>query len=79
MTIPPESVEVGRCYLGDSGQVRRVVRLWPDGRVQYETRSRYQRNAKTWKPGLLDGQAFAATVEREVPCDWTPEADEASM
>ncbi len=76
MIIPPESIEVGRCYLGDNGQVRRVVRLWPDGRVQYETRSRLLRNAKTWKPGMMSGPDFAATVLREVPCNWTPEQEE---
>ena len=78
MTIPPESVEVGQCYLGDNGQVRRVVHLWPDGRVQYETRSRHRRDAKVWKPGMISDLDFAATALREVPCDWTPEADEAS-
>jgi hypothetical protein len=75
MTIPSESVEVGKCYLGDNGQARRVVRLWPDGRVQYETRARYRPNATTWKPGMLSGLAFAVTALREVPCDWTPDTD----
>ncbi len=78
MSVPPESVEVGQCYLGDNGQVRRVVRLWPDGRVQYETRSRLLRDAKVWKPGMMSDLDFAATALREVPCDWTPEADETS-
>ena len=78
MNVPSESIEVGRCYLGDNGQVRRVVRLWPDGRVQYETRSRLLRNAKTWKPGMMSGLDFAATALREVPCNWTPDADGAN-
>ena len=75
MTVPPESVEVGRCYLGDNGQVRRVVRLWPDSRVQYETRARYLSNARTWKPGMLLLRDYASSAQREVPCDWTPERE----
>ena len=76
MTIPEESIQVGKCYLGDNGKVWRVVRIWPDGRVQFEFRSRMQKDARVWKPGMLEGTAFAASAQREVPCDWTPEADE---
>ena len=76
MTIPPESIEAGKCYLADrreAPQVWRVVRIWPDGRVQFEFRSRTQRYAKLWKPEMLEGAAFAASAQREVPCDWTPD------
>jgi hypothetical protein len=38
MSLPPESIEVGQCYLMRSGYVRRVVAFHP-GRVQYETRA----------------------------------------
>lgn len=74
MSISPEAVEVGKCYLGDNGQVRRVVRLWDDGRVQYESRARYLSNAKVWKPGMLSLSDFAVSAQREVSYDWTPEA-----
>ncbi len=76
MTVPEESIQVGKCYLGNNGRVWRVVRIWPDGRVQFEFRSRTQRNAKLWKPGMLEGSEFARSAQREVPCDWTPELDE---
>ncbi len=76
MTIPPESIQVGKCYLGDNGKVWRVVRIWPDGRVQFEFRARTQGNAKLWKPGMLEGPTFSASALREVPCDWTPATDE---
>ena len=76
MTIPPESIENGKCYLGDNGKVWRVVRIWPDGRIQFEFRARTRRDAKVWKPGMLDGSSFAALVQREVPCYWTPKRDE---
>lgn len=75
MTIPPESVEIGKCYLGDNGKVWRVVRIWPDGRVQFEFRARSRGNAKVWKPGMLDAGSFAILAQREIPCDWTPETD----
>lgn len=77
MTIPEETIQVGRCYLGDNGRVWRVVRIWPDGRVQFEFRSRTQKDAKVWKPGMLEGATFAASAQRQIPCDWTPESDEA--
>ncbi len=79
VTIPPESIEVGRCYLGDNGKVWRVVRLWPDGRVQFEFRARSRQDAKVWKPGMLHLRDFAEAVQREVPCDWTPKTDEGSL
>ncbi len=78
MTIPPESIEIGKCYLMKTGQLRRVVRLMPNGQIQYEHRPPHQPNAKTWKPGMQSGRSFADLVEREVPCDWRPEADEGS-
>ena len=76
MPIKPESIQVGNCYLGDNSKVWRVVRIWPDGRVQFEFRSRSVSNAKVWKPGMLEGAAFSTSAQREVPCDWTPETDE---
>ncbi len=76
MTIPPESIEVGKCYLGDNGKVWRVVSIMPDGRVQFEFRARTRRAAKVWKPGMLDGASFAALAQREIPCDWAPEREE---
>ena len=76
VTIPPESIDVGKCYLGDNGKVWRVVRIWPDSRVQFEFRARSLSKAKTWKPGMLLLRDCASPARREVPCDWTPEMDE---
>lgn len=75
MTVPPESIEAGKCYLMETGQVRRVVRLMSDGRVQYEFKGPASPRAG-WRPGMQEGRSFAFIVERQVPCDWTPEADE---
>jgi hypothetical protein len=78
MSIPPERIEVGQCYLTRSGQVRRV-RAFHEGRVQFEARSKPPRPSSrwVWRPGILDPETFAAMIERPVPCDWTPESDEA--
>ncbi len=77
MSVPPESIEAGKCYLMETGHVRRVMRLMPDGRVQFESRMGHQRNPGAWRSGMQDGRSFALLAEREVPCDWTPETDQA--
>ena len=74
MPVPPESIEIGRCYLTETGQVRRVVRFMGDGRVQYEERSAHILQ-KTWTVGMQCTRFFADLVEREVPSHWTPEED----
>ena len=78
MGLPPESIQIGRCYLSEEGRVRRVVGFWPAGWVQYRYRSATPYKRSAWRSGRLSLQMFAATLVREVPCDWTPEADEAS-
>lgn len=75
MSIPPGKVEVGKCYLIGAKHVWRVVCILPDGRIQYEARLGYQTNATIWKFGTVDGPSFTSQVEREIACDWTPEAD----
>lgn len=70
MSVQVESLAVGKCYLVETGRVRRVVRLMPDGRVQFEHRLAHQPNAKSWQPGMQEARSFADQVEHEVPCDW---------
>ena len=74
MSIPLESVAPGKCYLTETGQIRRVLRVLPDGRVQYEYRGAANPQI-LWKDGIQDRRSFASLVEREVPRDWTPEMD----
>jgi hypothetical protein len=78
MSIPPESIEVGKCYLAEGGRdvrIRRVVHILPDERVQYE-----QRTPKShWIPGIQERRSFAAMLLREVPCDWAPGTDEPKL
>jgi hypothetical protein len=68
VSIEPEAIEVGRCSLTDHRTVRRVVRVLPDQRVQYEWRAGHRTN---WKAGILSVREFALAAERRVPCDWT--------
>ena len=74
MGISPESLEVGKCYLTNTGRVWRIIRVMPDWRVLYEQRSR-RGPAKTWQPGMLVALAAEMLIERQVPYDWTPEMD----
>jgi hypothetical protein len=75
MSIPPESIQVGKCYLTTTGQVRRVIRIMPNGRVQYEHRLGHAVLKRQWPSNIAEARTFAFAVEREVPCDWTPERD----
>ncbi len=78
MAVPRESIEVGKCYLTRSGEIRRVLHILPHGPVHYEARRAAVLQAFGWQEGVLELALFAALIEREVPCDWTPGADEAS-
>jgi len=72
MSIPPESIAVGKCYLARSqGSPRfcRVVKVMFDGRILYDQRTR-----SGTRSVVQERQAFARILEREVPCDWVPEA-----
>jgi hypothetical protein len=74
MAIPPKSIQVDRRYLSDNGHVRKVLRITPDGRVHFETRTGRDQS-KRRQSGTQDARSFTCQAEREVPCDWTPEGD----
>jgi hypothetical protein len=74
MGIPVDGIAVGKCFVTEIGQVRRVLEV-KDGRVKYESRG------KTAHGGLwgdittaADGK-FARDVNREVSCDYDRDAD----
>ena len=81
MSIPPESLEAGKCYVTRSKrgvQVRRVLQVMPDGRVRFERRVKGTGGHQwAWMQSLSERRAFAGALEREVPADWTPEMDAA--
>ncbi len=86
MSIRPENIEPGRCYLargkldmgGNGLRVRRVIEILPDGQVRYEQR-RGPLSPGHPRPnrGRMGLQAFAARVMREVPCNWAVESGDA--
>jgi hypothetical protein len=74
MSVPPESIVVGRCYLTESGSVRKVTSTGSDALVRYRERV----GAGPWLYSGTKGRkrhVFAAAVVREVSCDRTPEKD----
>ena len=74
MPIPLTNVTVGKYYLtrrGDTPHVRYVVSIEANGRVHYLDRTA----KKHWRPCIQERRYFASTIEREVPCDWTPDPD----
>jgi len=84
VSVPPESIQVGKCYLargkidmgGKALRIRRVAQILPDGRVRFEQRRGPVPVSGLWpRSGIQDLQAFALAVEREVPCDWTLERE----
>ena len=75
MTVPPESIEVSKCYLTTSGHVRHVRFISEGRKVQYQSRPAHQEAGARWPVRWRSLTAFAASVEREVSCDWTPEQE----
>ena len=79
MNVPPESIEVGRCYLAErreSPQVWQVVTIFPDGRLEYKARPINPKSRQVWRSAMTTLPHFATMVSREVPCDWTPNGEE---
>jgi hypothetical protein len=71
MGVPLEGIAVGKCFLTELGQVRRVLSV-RDGIVTYESRGKTAHGG-SWGSITTRGIAhFARTVDREVPCDHDP-------
>ncbi len=73
MALPPESIEVGKCYLCETGndpRIRRVLQILPNGLVSFEQRT----PRATYRKRAQYRDVFAAMVTREVPCDYVWEA-----
>ncbi len=76
MSLSPESIEVGQCYLMETGQIVRIMALLPSGAVQFMQRSGHVPEWARSKTRVLNLRSFAFSAERPVPCDWTLEDDE---
>ena len=66
MGVPVEIVAVGKCYLTEIGQVRRVLEI-KEARVKYESRGKTAHGASWGAVTTLSILRFARDVEREVP------------
>ncbi len=79
MPLPPETIEIGKCYLASTvhGQaIRRVVEILPEGLVHFDVRRGPVRAGHPWPRRVMSSlAAFALQAEREVSCDWTPEGE----
>jgi hypothetical protein len=75
MTIPPESIQVDRCYLTESNSIRKVTSIGSDGWLHYRERdSTGDWPDKRWTRRLRK-QSFASEALHEVHCDWSPETE----
>ncbi len=50
-------------------------KVFPRGDVHYAVRSGNVTKALQWTGAVADVRSFSDLVEREVPCDWSPERD----
>jgi hypothetical protein len=75
MSVPPESLELGKCYLTRNDQVIRLMKLLSDGQAVYAFRSSTVARMFGWTGATTSLQVLARLIEYEVPCDWTPERE----
>jgi len=71
MGVPVESVAVGKCYVTEIGQVRRVLEI-KNAIVKYESRGKTAHGGSWGAPIAISILRFARDVEREVPYDYDP-------
>jgi hypothetical protein len=76
MAVATSDVAAGKCYFVSSGQVRRVIEV-DKSDVVYEARGKKAVPAGTmWgSRERVNIEKFAATVDREVRCDYDPNYD----
>lgn len=83
MPVKPEEVVAGACFATAASQVRRIVEITADGRVNYQARGRsFRHGENSWGPSGVtqdnwpNREEFASQVERQVRCDWDPDFSE---
>lgn len=85
MAVDPKDVVLHACFVTSTNQVRKVVAITADDRVEYLSRgSSYQRGESSWSPGTSKTSMplrsdFATEVERKVACSWDPNYPEAPV
>jgi hypothetical protein len=76
MTIPPESIQVGKCYLTSDERVVQVMQFLSNGSLSYRFRRADDTPPFHWTGAVASPEVLPFQPLREVPCDWTPEMDE---
>jgi hypothetical protein len=71
MGVPLENVAVGKCFVTEIGQVRRVLEI-KEATVKYESRGKTAHGGSCGALTTVSILRFARDVEREVPCDYDP-------
>ncbi|SEI04402.1 hypothetical protein SAMN02799636_05127 [Methylobacterium sp. 275MFSha3.1] len=79
MTVNPNTLAVGVCYITPAGQVRKITDITTTGGVNYDARGGH--NVDGWHPGpqlsnLPSKAKFASDVDREVKCTYHPDYPE---
>lgn len=77
MSVPPESIEAGKCYVTEDGQVRRILSI-KAAMVTYEVRGPQMVEGKWPRRSMATLGRFAADVERLVLCNFEPGVGAAS-
>jgi len=70
MGIPVDGIAVGKCFVTEIGQVRRVLEV-KDGKVKYESRGKTAHGGSWGDIAAVADGKFAREVDREVPCETT--------
>jgi hypothetical protein len=76
VSVRPDSLQAEKCYLITDGRVAPVLKVFPRGDVHCAVRSGNVPKAFQWTGAVADVQSFSDLVEREVPCDWSPEGED---
>jgi hypothetical protein len=72
MSVPPESIIAGKCFVTDGGQVRRVLSV-EAAMVTYEARGPKMVKGKWPRRKTAELGRFATDVMKEVPCHYDPD------
>jgi hypothetical protein len=72
--IPIENIAVGKCFVTEIGQVRRVLEI-KDGTVKYESRGKTAHGGSWGDVATVADGKFARDGNPRVPCDSIPDAD----
>ncbi len=72
MSIPPESIIPGKCFVTAGNQVRRVLSVG-EGKVTYEARGAKMIKGKWPRRSTVELGRFASDVAKEVPCHYDPD------